>query len=97
MARNIYRNPLSKATRQTPSLGREPLPIKDVELAEVLSVEYAGPRSGVITFRSALNKNETVLQTVGTTETGGNRPPNIALPLLANIKTYPVPGEQVIL
>lgn len=97
MARNIYRNPLSKATRQTPSLGREPLPIKDVELAEVLSVEYAGPRSGVITFRSALNKNETVLQTVGTTETGGTRPPNIALPLLANIKTYPVPGEQVVL
>jgi surface antigen len=92
-----YRNPSSKNVRKNPTLNRVLPPNKDVFLGEVISVEHTGPKSGAIIFRSYGSENVDPMQGMGTTESGGNKLSNIAIPLLANIKAYPIVGEQVIL
>lgn len=97
MASNTYKNPLSKNTRRTPVLNRDLPPHRDIEVAEVLAIEYEGQKAGVILYRSLATVNTNAVQSLGSGDASSTKTANIAIPLFANIRIYPVIGEQVAL
>jgi len=92
-----YRNPASKNVRRYPNLQRSPGPDRIVDVGEVIDVSLSGPSVGVITFRSSVNENSSVLTAANSPTGGPKSTSNRAIPLLANLRVYPIPGEQVIL
>jgi len=90
-----YRNPLSKNITRTPNLTRSPSPSRVVTVGEVISVEYSGQFSGFITFRPEESEAAEVLQSVNSKSTSAVN--NVAIPLFANLRIYPIVGEYVLL
>jgi len=94
---NIYRNPLSKTVRKNPSIQRTPLNLENIFLGEVIYVEHSGMTAGYISYRWKGSVGSDIIQNADNIGDVGLKSANVAQPLLANIKIYPVVGEQVIL
>ena len=94
---NIYRNPLSKNVRKNPTVQRSPINLERIFVGEVLYVEHIGMTAGYISYAWRGSVGGDPVQNAANIGDIGSKSANIAQPLLANIKLYPVVGEQVLL
>jgi hypothetical protein len=72
------------------------MPSRVVDIGEVISVEYSGQLAGAITYRPEYNDEISVLQSIRDVR-NDKTVSNVALPLLANIRIFPIVGEYVLL